>query len=292
MAVKMTPAMSNRIIEENLFFERLSYELDSEPIMHLLLLLKQRILQEVDIETKELLKKLSSHFDKTYEYSLQRGYIFHAYSTRTDFEEISDRDFLFFGIEMYWDGSGKNKWTSEILNSVQLILDGKAEYPFNYIGRWFMADCYKKIDFDLSDSETPKIGPIWPITKDLERTGAVLWRLFVAGYCLRQFVLEGYLDEISELEPNKYVSDDTVIINKDLKKQPLESIQEHSIVCLECSKQFRQLNKSHLKLHNLTPEQYKKKYGLEGRPLVCFSLRRDLTERAVHMESHRNFQKK
>ena len=288
----MTPAMSERIIEENLFFERLSYELDSEPIMHLLLLLKQRILQEVAIETKELLKKLSSHFEKTYEQSLQRGYRFHAYSTRKDFEDISERDFLFFGIEMYWDGSDTNGWTDEVINSVQLIFDGKAEYPFRYIDGWFKVDCYKKIDFDLGDSETPKLSPIWPVTDDLKRIGAVLWRLFVAGYCLRQFVLEGYLEEVSKLETKKSVKYDPIITEEDLRKRPLESIQEHSIVCLECSKQFRQLNKSHLKLHNMTPEQYKKKYGLEGRPLACFSLRRDLTERAVHMESHKNFQKK
>lgn len=55
--------------------------------------------------------------------------------------------------------------------------------------------------------------------------------------------------------------------------EPKDSIQRNKIVCLECGKEFKQLSKSHLKTHNLTPRDYKKKYGLRtGQALVAKSL--------------------
>jgi predicted transcriptional regulator len=52
-----------------------------------------------------------------------------------------------------------------------------------------------------------------------------------------------------------------------------DSIQRNKIVCLECGKEFKQLSKSHLKTHNLTPKDYKKKYGLRtSQALVAKSL--------------------
>ncbi|MEJ5347272.1 MAG: MucR family transcriptional regulator [Desulfosoma sp.] len=46
-----------------------------------------------------------------------------------------------------------------------------------------------------------------------------------------------------------------------LGKGPYESIGEHSVVCLECGAQFRQITANHLKSHGLTPREYKKKWG-------------------------------
>ncbi len=55
--------------------------------------------------------------------------------------------------------------------------------------------------------------------------------------------------------------------------EPKDSIQRNKIVCLECGKEFKQLSKSHLKTHNLTPKDYKKKYGLRtSQALVAKSL--------------------
>ena len=55
--------------------------------------------------------------------------------------------------------------------------------------------------------------------------------------------------------------------------EPKDSIQRNKIVCLECGKEFKQLSKSHLKTHDLTPRDYKKKYGLRtGQALVAKSL--------------------
>ncbi|MGA1863801.1 MAG: MucR family transcriptional regulator [bacterium] len=52
-----------------------------------------------------------------------------------------------------------------------------------------------------------------------------------------------------------------------------DSIQRNKIVCLECGKEFKQLSKSHLKTHDLTPKDYKKKHGLKaGQALVAKSL--------------------
>ena len=52
-----------------------------------------------------------------------------------------------------------------------------------------------------------------------------------------------------------------------------DSIQRNKIICLECGKEFKQLSKSHLKSHNLTPKEYKKKYRLKtSQALVAKSL--------------------
>ncbi len=41
-----------------------------------------------------------------------------------------------------------------------------------------------------------------------------------------------------------------------------QSIHRRSIECLECGATFRQLSSRHLRLHNLTPEAYRSKYGI------------------------------
>ena len=46
--------------------------------------------------------------------------------------------------------------------------------------------------------------------------------------------------------------------------EPKASIQQNKIICLECGKEFKQLSRSHLKAHTLTPKEYKKKHGLKA----------------------------
>jgi len=39
------------------------------------------------------------------------------------------------------------------------------------------------------------------------------------------------------------------------------SIQEDRVICMECKAEFRQLTANHLRIHHLTPREYKKKWG-------------------------------
>ena len=39
------------------------------------------------------------------------------------------------------------------------------------------------------------------------------------------------------------------------------SIQEDKVTCLECGAEFRQLTANHLRTHQLTPKEYKRKWG-------------------------------
>ena len=57
------------------------------------------------------------------------------------------------------------------------------------------------------------------------------------------------------------------------KKEPRESIQDDKIVCLECGTEMRQLTTKHLSVHNLTPREYKQKWG--------FSLKQPLSARSL-----------
>lgn len=46
-----------------------------------------------------------------------------------------------------------------------------------------------------------------------------------------------------------------------LRRAPKQTIQKNSVMCLECGKTFRLLSNRHLKLHGLTPRDYKRKWG-------------------------------
>ena len=78
----------------------------------------------------------------------------------------------------------------------------------------------------------------------------------------------------------------TTLSTEEVKK----SIKEKSITCLECGKSFKILSKRHLSLHGLTPEEYRKKYGMKkGTALVCKALVR---ERRKKMETMQLWEKR
>ncbi len=66
---------------------------------------------------------------------------------------------------------------------------------------------------------------------------------------------------------------------------PKKSIRERSVVCLECGKQFKVLTKKHLAKHDLTPEEYKAKWGFKkSTSLVCKALARDRRKKMQEMQ--------
>ena len=67
---------------------------------------------------------------------------------------------------------------------------------------------------------------------------------------------------------------------------PKRSIRKNDIVCLECGQAFKMLTK-HLKSHNMTAREYRKKYGFTSRqccaPRLCpTSVRQPGKERGIH----------
>ena len=42
---------------------------------------------------------------------------------------------------------------------------------------------------------------------------------------------------------------------------PHSSIEQDKVTCMECKAEFRQLTANHLRIHHLTPREYKKKWG-------------------------------
>lgn len=48
---------------------------------------------------------------------------------------------------------------------------------------------------------------------------------------------------------------------KPMTMDPRASIQEDKVTCLECGLEFRQLTANHLQSHQLTPREYKRKWG-------------------------------
>ena len=54
---------------------------------------------------------------------------------------------------------------------------------------------------------------------------------------------------------------------------PEKSILKNKIICLDCGNEFKMLSSKHLATHNLTPREYRLKYGFKLRqPLCCKTL--------------------
>ena len=41
-----------------------------------------------------------------------------------------------------------------------------------------------------------------------------------------------------------------------------KSISKHTVICLECNESFRQLSLRHLRQHDMTPQDYRRKHGI------------------------------
>ena len=62
-------------------------------------------------------------------------------------------------------------------------------------------------------------------------------------------------------------------LNYGTTPDPRASIHEDKVSCLECGSEFRQLTANHLKTHQLTPKEYKRKWG--------FPLKQSLAAKAL-----------
>lgn len=66
---------------------------------------------------------------------------------------------------------------------------------------------------------------------------------------------------------------------------PKKAIREKSVVCLECGKTFKVLTKRHLATHNLTPVEYKQKWGYKkGTALIAKALARERRKKMQEMQ--------
>lgn len=66
---------------------------------------------------------------------------------------------------------------------------------------------------------------------------------------------------------------------------PKKAIREKTVVCLECGKTFKVLTKRHLATHELTPEEYRGKWGYKkGTALIAKSLARQRKKKMNEMQ--------
>lgn len=78
---------------------------------------------------------------------------------------------------------------------------------------------------------------------------------------------------------------DIIETNEETVVDPQKAIREKSILCCVCGKSFKVLTKKHLASHNLTPEEYREKFGYKKKlPLVCKSLQRERRKKMQEMK--------
>ena len=73
--------------------------------------------------------------------------------------------------------------------------------------------------------------------------------------------------------------DEGEVVAEVVDADPLEAkkaIKEKTISCMECGRSFKIITKKHLAMHNLTPAEYREKWGYKrNTPLACKSLQRE-----------------
>jgi predicted transcriptional regulator len=98
-----------------------------------------------------------------------------------------------------------------------------------------------------------------------------LIRLYNVLHKMQRAELEGRalpMEEGEGVEPS-------VDSGKPMTMDPRASIQEDKVTCLECGLEFRQLTANHLQSHQLTPREYKRKWGFpQKQPLAARVLTR------------------
>ncbi len=88
-------------------------------------------------------------------------------------------------------------------------------------------------------------------------------------------------DEIRNIAEGSVSSEE----NQTPAMDPKKAIKEKSITCLECGKSFKVLTRKHLATHNITPEEYRSKWGYKkGSALVCKSLQRERRKKMKEMK--------
>lgn len=87
-----------------------------------------------------------------------------------------------------------------------------------------------------------------------EEIEQVLGRVYNALHRMRQAEEEGRLLPV-------YPETQSPPAHGGAFEDPRASIQEDKVICMECKMEFRQLTANHLRTHQLTPREYKKKWG-------------------------------
>lgn len=76
------------------------------------------------------------------------------------------------------------------------------------------------------------------------------------------------------------------------KLSPANSIQNDKVICLECGAEMRQLSRTHLASHGMSPKEYKKKYGFSMKtPLSAKSVTKARSKAAKKRGLPENLQK-
>jgi len=89
-----------------------------------------------------------------------------------------------------------------------------------------------------------------------EEMESSLVRVYNALFVMREAEREGRSVDVVRLDEQVSASAEWA-----QELEPSASIQEDSVVCLECGAEFRQLTANHLRTHEITPREYKKKWG-------------------------------
>jgi predicted transcriptional regulator len=86
---------------------------------------------------------------------------------------------------------------------------------------------------------------------------------------------------LAEEQGASILEGDPVIRTNQAAHDPFSSIQEDKVTCMECKAELRQLTANHLRIHHLTPREYKKKWGFPLRQPLSAKILTTLRSRSA-----------
>jgi predicted transcriptional regulator len=110
-----------------------------------------------------------------------------------------------------------------------------------------------------------------------EEIEAALIRVYNALHQMRQAEEEGRSISLN----GRSVETEDIKRDTQEKVDARSSVQEDKVICLECGADFRQLTANHLKTHQLTPREYKRKWGFSLKQPLAAKLLTKLRSRSA-----------
>jgi predicted transcriptional regulator len=93
----------------------------------------------------------------------------------------------------------------------------------------------------------------------------------IGGGSAENMNISGEEQAVTPSEPNGAQEEEQTLVTPVMP--PSESIREDVIICLECGQEHKQLSHTHLRQHGLSPDEYRRKYGLPPKqPLTARSV--------------------
>lgn len=116
--------------------------------------------------------------------------------------------------------------------------------------------------------------------------------LETAGMTSKPQVIEAAPEPEEQMEPRETVAQLRRLTRRSLKYDPDLAIGDQTITCCLCGAELKSISATHLRMHNTTPEAYRKACGYDpSRPLMANEYYKKMQATIAHAQKSRKVRK-